>query len=102
MNNCYKVNQHDDIIKYLEKNEINTDSLKKEYEELIKYIKFILKIQQSFKSEGHNIYTEIINKIALSPNDDKRIISIEAVATYANETNKDLMSEKKKKLNIII
>ena len=70
--------------------------VKKEYEGLIKHIEFILKIKQSFKSEDHNIYTEIINKIALGLNDDKRIQSIESVATYANETNKDLMSEKRR------
>ena len=31
----------------------------------------ILKSQQRFKSEAHNVYTEEINKIALSSNDDK-------------------------------
>ena len=69
--------------------------VKKQNEGLIKYIKFILKIKQSFKSEDQSIYTQIINKIALGPNDGKRIQSIESVATYANETNKDLMSEKR-------
>ena len=34
----------------------------------------VLKSQQRFKSENHFIYTENINKIALSCNDDKRII----------------------------
>ena len=33
----------------------------------------ILKSEQRFKSEAHNIYTEEINKIALSSNDDKRL-----------------------------
>ena len=33
----------------------------------------ILKSQQRFKSEAHNVYTEEINKIALSSNDDKRL-----------------------------
>ena len=32
----------------------------------------ILKLQQRFKSDYHNVYTEQINKIALSSNDDKR------------------------------
>ena len=35
--------------------------------------KIILKSQQRFKSEGHNVYTEEINKITLSSNDDKRL-----------------------------
>ena len=33
----------------------------------------ILKLQQRFKSEAHNVYTEEINKIALSGDDDKRL-----------------------------
>ena len=33
----------------------------------------ILKSQQRFKSENHSVYTECINKIALSCDDDKRI-----------------------------
>ena len=33
----------------------------------------ILKSQQRFKSEAHNVYTEEINKIALSSNDNKRL-----------------------------
>ena len=32
----------------------------------------MLKTQQWFKSERHNVFTEEINKIALSSNDDKR------------------------------
>ena len=33
----------------------------------------ILKSRQRFKSEAHNVYTEEINKTALSSNDDKRL-----------------------------
>ena len=35
--------------------------------------KIILKSQQRFKSDCHNVYTEEINKIALSSNNDKRL-----------------------------
>ena len=35
----------------------------------------ILKSQQIFRSKGHDVYTENINKIALSNNDNKRIVS---------------------------
>ena len=36
----------------------------------------ILKSQQRFRSKGHDVYTENINKIALSNNDNKRIVSM--------------------------
>ena len=35
--------------------------------------KIILKKQQTFTSDYHNLYTVKINKIALSSNDDKRL-----------------------------
>ena len=35
--------------------------------------KTILKSQKRFKSDHHKVYTEEINKIALSNNDDKRL-----------------------------
>ena len=42
----------------------------------------ILKSQQNFKSEAHNVYTEEINKIALSSNDDKRLQTIDRIRSY--------------------
>ena len=54
----------------------------------------MLKTQQWFKSERHNVFTEEINKIALSSNDDKRIQSIDSIKTCAYWTSKDLVSEK--------
>ena len=42
----------------------------------------ILKSQQRFKSKEHAVYTENINKIALSNNDDKRIVSSDKITSY--------------------
>ena len=42
----------------------------------------ILKSQQRFKSDHHNLYTEEVNKIALSSNDDKRLQTFDRVTTY--------------------
>ena len=47
----------------------------------------------NFWSEKHNVFTEEINEIALSSNDDKRIQSI-LIYTYAYRMSKDLVSEK--------
>ena len=44
----------------------------------------MLKTQQRFKSERHNIFTEEINRIALSSNDDKKIQSIDSIETYVS------------------
>ena len=54
----------------------------------------ILKTQHRFKSERHYVFTDEINKIALSYNDEKRMQSIHAIETYAYGTNKDLISER--------
>ena len=42
----------------------------------------ILKSQQRFISKQHDVYTETINKIALSSNDDKRIVSSDKITSY--------------------
>ena len=49
--------------------------------------KIILKSQQRFKSDYHNVYTEQINKIALSSNDDKRLQTFDKTTTYWYGTN---------------
>ena len=60
--NCLEATQLDNKINYLEKNEINLDSLKKDHKEFIKKNKLILKTHQRFKRERHNVFTEEINK----------------------------------------
>ena len=42
----------------------------------------ILKSQQRFISKKHDVYTENINKIVLSNNDDKRIVSSDKITSY--------------------
>ena len=43
-----------------------------DYKDCLLKNEILLKSQQRFKSERHNVYTEEFNKIALSRNDDKR------------------------------
>ena len=42
----------------------------------------LLKSQQRFISKKHDVYTEDINKIALSNNDDKTIVSSDKITSY--------------------
>ena len=47
----------------------------------------ILRSQLRFKSDHHNVYTEEINEIALSSNDDKRLQTSDRITTYPYGTN---------------
>ena len=53
-----------------------------------------MKTQQRYRNERHNVFTEEINKIVLSSNDDKRMQSIDSIETYAYGTSKNLVCEK--------
>ena len=65
--------------------------------------KIISKLQQIFKSDCHNAYTEHINKTALSSNDAKRLQPFDKTATYQYRTNafKVCESEMLSKINMI-
>ena len=56
----------------------------------------MIKKQQRFKSEKHNVFTEEISKIALSSNYYKRMQSTDLIETYAYGTSKVMVSEKKR------
>ena len=49
--------------------------------------KIILKPQQRLKRDSNNVYTQQINKIALSSNDDKRLQTFDKITTYPYGTN---------------
>ena len=53
-----------------------------------------MKLQQRFKREKHNVFTEEVTKIALTLNDDKKIQSIYSIETDAYRTKKDLIGTK--------
>ena len=53
-----------------------------DYKDCLLNDKVVLKSYQRFKSERHNVYTENVNKIALSSNYDKRLLTFDKITTY--------------------
>ena len=53
-----------------------------DYKKCLLNEKVILISQQRFISNKHDVYTENVNKIALSNNDDKRIVSSNKITSY--------------------
>ena len=58
----------------------------KNYKDCLFNEKTIFKKQQRFKSYYHDMYTEEINKVALSSNDNKRLKTFDRVTTFPQET----------------
>ena len=58
-----------------------------DYEDCLFNNRIILKSQQRFKSDYQNEYTEQINKIALSSNDDKGLQTFDKITTHPYGTN---------------
>ena len=50
-------------------------------------IKTLYRSQERFKSYNHDVYTEEVNKIALSNNNDKWIQTFDGTETYPYGTN---------------
>ena len=53
-----------------------------DYKDCLLQNEIVLKSQQRFKRERHGVYTEEINKIALSSNDDKRLEAFDRITSY--------------------
>ena len=58
-----------------------------DYKDCLLNNEIILKSQQRFKSEVHYVYTEEINKIPLSSNDDKRLQTFDRITLYPYSTS---------------
>ena len=55
----------------------------------------ILRSQQRFKSDHHKLYTEEVNKVALSSNDDERLQTFDRIIPFPHRTNAFKVSESK-------
>ena len=73
----------------------------KNYADCFFYVETILQSQQRFKSNYHNVYTEQINKIAFSSNDDKRLQTFDKITTcpYGMEQNAKVSFEETININ---
>ena len=73
-----------------------------DYKDCLLNNEIILKLQQRFKSEAHNVCTEEIYKISLSSNDDKRLQNFDRITSYPYGTSagKVCKTEMLSKLNI--
>ena len=88
--NCLNEAKIDGKLKYLEKKGFNVDKLK----EFVKN-KTILKTQQRFKSERHNVFTEVISKIAFMQ-------LIDSKETHAYGTSEDIIHNTCKRKNLTL
>ena len=70
--------------------------------------KIILKSQQRFRSDHHEVCTEEVNRIALSSKDDKRLQTYDRITTYPYGANtfkvfeSEMLSPEKITSNIFI
>ena len=58
-----------------------------DYKDCLLNNQIVLKSQQRFKNERHDVYTEEINKIALSSNDDKILQTFDRITSYPYGTS---------------
>ena len=57
------------------------------YKDCLLNNKTVYRPQERFKSYSHDMYTEEVNKIALSNSDDKRMETSDGIKTYSYGTN---------------
>ena len=82
----YKVDEAEEKkAKGVKKNVIKKDiSFDDYYKCLIEKVNPVYRKMNLIRSHNHEIYSETINKIALSAEDDKRIISADGISTRAH------------------
>ena len=55
--------------------------------------KTVYRSQERFRSYYHDVYTEEVNKIALSSNDDKRLQTSDKIKTYPYGTDETMIKQ---------
>ena len=63
----------------------------KNYKDCLLNGEVVLKSQQRFQSDYHKVYTEEINQIALSSDDDKRLQTFDGIEAYPYGTTNEML-----------
>ena len=73
-----------------------------DYKDCLLNNEIILKSQQRFKSEAHNVYTDKVNEIAINRIDNKRLQTFDRITSYPYGTSagKVCKTEMLSKVNI--
>ena len=64
------------------------------YKDCVFNNKTVYRPQEKFRSNYHDVFTEEVNKIALSSNDDKRLQTSDRITTYPYGTSEMMMINK--------
>ena len=71
--------------------EMKQKIMSENYKDCLFNNKTVYRSQKRIKSYYHDVYTEEVNNIALSSNDDKRLQSFDRITTYSYETDEMMM-----------
>ena len=91
--NCLEATQIEKKINYLEKNELDVDSLRKNQKAFIKNNKLILKLQQRRRSEKRSAFTKKVNKNSI---EFKWIQLIDSIEICSYRTSKKIVHKNEK------
>ena len=71
------------------------------YKDCLLNNKTIYRSQEGFKSYYHNMYTEEVNKIVLSSNDDKRLQTFDGIERYSYGPTNEILKVFQVKENVL-
>ena len=74
-------------VKELKKCVIKREIMFENYTDCLLNNKYVYWSQQKFKSYNHDVYTDKVNKTALTSNDDKRLQTYDKITTYPYGAN---------------
>ena len=74
-------------VKELKKCVIKREIMFENYTDCLLNNKYVYRSQQKFKSYNHDVYTDKVNRTALSSNDDKRLQTYDKITTYPYGAN---------------